>query len=107
MIRPLAIAALVLALLPASAEAAKVRSGGGRSHGTNASQPHRDGPHVVATPTLRSRQTQSAATPQPLHIASPAAIAAAEASGLRGAEPAEPRIWCRSQVVVGGFCVLN
>lgn len=107
MIRPLAIAALVLAVLPASAEAAKVRSGGGRSHGTNASQPHRDGSHVVVTPTLRSRPAQSAATAQPLHIASPAAIAAAEASGLRRGEAAEPRIWCRSQVVVGGFCVLN
>lgn len=107
MIRPLAVAVLAALLLPASAEAAKLRSGGSRSHGTNASQPHRDGSHVVVTPTLRSRQAPSAATPQPLHIASPAAIAAAEANGLRRGEPAEPRIWCRSQVVVGGFCVLN
>ncbi|WP_186419434.1 hypothetical protein [Bosea sp. CS1GBMeth4] len=108
MIRPLAAALLAAILLPASAEAAKLRSGGGRSHGATATQPQRDGSHAVMTPTLRSRQTQSAAaTPQPLHIASPAAIAAAEASGLRRGEPAEPRIWCRSQVVVGGFCVMN
>lgn len=107
MIRPLAIAALAVALLPASAEAAKFRFGGSRSHTTNISQPHRDGSHLVVTPTLRSRQTQSAAAPQPLHIASPAAIAAAETANLRGAQPAEPRIWCRSQVVAGGFCVMN
>lgn len=107
MIRSLTVAALVLILLPAGAEAAKFRSGGSRSHATNTSQPHRDGSHVVVAPSLRSRQTENAAAPQPLHVASPAAIAAAEAANLRGAQPAEPRIWCRSQVVAGGFCVMN
>lgn len=107
MIRPLAVAALAFALLPASAEAAKFR-GGGRSQTTNASQPQRDGANVAVNPTLRGRQTEAAAAaPQPLHIASPAAIAAAETANLRGSQPAEPRIWCRSQTVVGGFCVMN
>lgn len=107
MIRRLAVAALVAALLPASAEAAKFRSGGSRSHTTNASQGQRDGSNGVVTPTLSSHQTESAAAPQPLRIASPTAIAAAETADLRGAQPAEPRVWCRSQTVVGGFCVMN
>ncbi|HEV7328178.1 MAG TPA: hypothetical protein VGN91_24210 [Bosea sp. (in: a-proteobacteria)] len=107
MIRPLAVAALAFALLPASAEAAKFR-GGSRSQTTNASQPQRDGSNVVVTPALSSRQTENAgAAPQPLHIASPTAIAAAETANLRGSQPAEPRLWCRSQTVVGGFCVMN
>ena len=107
MIRPLAVAVVAVALLPASAEAAKFRSGGSRSHATNASQSHRSGSHVVVTPNLRSRQTENAAISEPLHIASPTAIAAAETANLRGTQPAEPRIWCRSQTVVGGFCVMN
>lgn len=107
MIRRLAVAALAIALLPASAEAAKFR-GGGRSQTTNASQPQRDGANVAVNPTLRGRRTEAAAAaPLPLHIASPAAIAAAETANLRGSQPAEPRIWCRSQTVVGGFCVMN
>ena len=106
MIRPLAVAVLAIALLPASAEAAKFR-GGSRSHNSHASQPQRDGSHAVVTPTLRSRQTENAAAPQPLRIASPAAITAAETADLRGTQAAEPRVWCRSQTVVGGFCVMN
>ena len=108
MIRRLAVAAFAIALLPASAEAAKFRfSGGSRSHTTQTTQGHRDGSPVVVTPTLRSRQGESAAAPQPLRIAAPTTVAAADATDLRSTQPAEPRIWCRSQVVVGGFCVLN
>ncbi|MGX1785762.1 hypothetical protein ACWIGM_03440 [Bosea sp. NPDC055332] len=107
MIRRLAIATLALALLPASAEAAKFRFSGSRSHATQASPGHRDGSQVVVTPTLRSRQTDSAAANQPLRIAAPTALAATETAELRGTQPAESRIWCRSQVVVGGFCVVN
>lgn len=104
MIRSLAIAALALVLLPVSAEAAKFRFGGSRSHPTHTSQ---GGSDVVVTPTLRSRQRESAAANRPLPIATPTAIATADAADLRGGQSAEPRIWCRSQVVVGGFCVLN
>lgn len=106
MIRRLAIATLAMALLPASAEAAKFRfTSGSRSHATPTS--HRDGSPVVMTPIMRSRQTDNAAANQPLPIAIPTTIAAADATDLRSVQPAEPRIWCRSQVVVGGFCVLN
>lgn len=104
MIRSLAAAALALVLLPASAEAAKFRFGGSRSHTTHASQ---GGSHVVVTPTLRSRQADSAALGRPLPVAMPTAVAAVEAADLRNAQPAAPLVWCRSQVVVGGFCVMN
>ncbi|CAN7402570.1 hypothetical protein LJR090_003175 [Bosea sp. LjRoot90] len=107
MIRRLAVAALAVALLPASAEAAKFRFSGGRSSTTHAGQGQRDGSHAVVTPTLRSRQTQNAAASEPLRIATPAAAAAVETADLRGTQSADPRVWCRSQVVVGGFCILN
>lgn len=105
MIRPLAVATLALALLlPASAEAAKFRFGGGRSHTTHTGQ---SGSHVAVTPTLRSRQTDNAAPGQPLPVATPVAVATIETADLRGTQPAASRVWCRSQIVVGGFCVLN
>ena len=104
MIRHLAVAALALVLLPASAEAAKFRFGGNRSHTTHASQ---GGSHVVVTPSLRSRQADNAASGRPLPVAMPTTVAAADAPELHSAQPVEPRIWCRSQVVVGGFCVMN
>ena len=68
--------------------------------------------YAATFPTSRNagvtaQTSPAAAAPQPLHIASPAAIAAAETANLRGSQPAEPRIWCRSQTVVGGFCVMN
>lgn len=106
MIRRLAVAFLAVALLPASAEAAKFRFSGGRSSTSHAGQSQRDGSHVVVTPTLRSRQTQNAAASEPLRIATPAS-ATVETADLRGTQSADPRIWCRSQVVVGGFCILN
>lgn len=107
MIRRLAVAALAVALLPASAEAAKFRFGGGRSSTTHAGQGQRDGSHAVVTPTLRSRQTQNAAASEPLRIATPATAATVETADLRGTQSAEARVWCRSQTVVGGFCVMN
>lgn len=106
MIRLLAVAILAMALLPASAEAAKFRFGG-RSHATPTSQGHRDGSHLVATPALRSGRAESAAASQPLRSATPTTIAAANATDLRSTQPAEPQIWCRSQTVIGGFCVMN
>jgi len=104
MIRLLAVAALALVLLPANAEAAKFRFGGSRSHTTHTSQ---GGPHVVVTPAFRNRQVDNAAPSQPIPVATPTAVAAIETANLRGTQPAVPRVWCRSQVVVGGFCVLN
>lgn len=107
MIRPLAAAVLAIALLPASAEAAKFRSGGSRPHTTHTNQSQRDGSNVVVTPTLRSRQTEHATMNQPLRIATPTAGATMETAELRGTQPVDARVWCRSQTVVGGFCVMN
>lgn len=108
MIRSLAVATLALVLLPVSAEAAKFRfSSGSRSHTTHTGQPLHDGSHIAVTPAFRNRQTDGATSTRPLAIATPTAVAAVEAADLRGGQVAEPRIWCRSQVVVGGFCVLN
>ncbi len=108
MMRILTTAVVVFALLPASAEAAKFRFGGGRSHSnSHAGQSQRDGSNLVVTPALRSRQTDRAAAGQPYRAVTPATVATAEPVALRSSQPEEAPIWCRSQVVVGGFCVLN
>ncbi|WP_332682967.1 hypothetical protein [Bosea sp. (in: a-proteobacteria)] len=107
MIRILAVATLAAMLVPASAEAAKFRSGGSRSQNSHASQGDRDGSSLVVTPGLRSRQSSQPAPAQPQRAATPSRAMTAEPVALRLTAAAEPRIWCRSQVVVGGFCVLN
>ena len=107
MIRLLSVAVIAFALLPASAEAAKFRFGDSRSHNSHANQNHRDGSNVVVTPALRARQAEKPAASQAARPAAPTAVATAEPAALRGAEPSQPGVWCRSQVVVGGFCVLN
>lgn len=107
MIRILTAAVVVFALLPASAEAAKFRFGGRSHSNSHAGQSQRDGSNVVVTPTLRSRQTDRTAAGQPYRAVAPAAVASAEPVALRSSQPEEARVWCRSQVVVGGFCMLN
>ena len=92
MIRALAVAVLAVMLAPASAEAAKFRSNGSRSHDSQARPANRDG-SLIVTPGLRTRQAGQAA--------------ASATVPLRLSSAEEPRVWCRSQVVVGGFCVLN
>lgn len=102
--RPLAVATLAIMLVPASAEAAKFRFGGSRSNDSQTSSSNRDG-SLIVTPGLRSRQASQPAAGQ-----SPRAtttIRATEPAPLRLTAVEEPRVWCRSQVVVGGFCVLN
>lgn len=107
MIRILAAATLAVMLVPASAEAAKFRFGGSRSVNSQASPSNRDGSSLIVTPGLRSRQTGQSAAAQPARAAGAPAAAASEPVPLRLSSAEEPRIWCRSQVVVGGFCVLN
>ncbi|MDU0339855.1 hypothetical protein [Bosea rubneri] len=104
MIRALAVATLAIMLVPASAEAAKFRFGGSRSSDSQTSSSNRDG-SLIVTPGLRSRQTSQPAAAQSPRAASP--NRAAEPLPLRLTAAEEPRVWCRSQVVVGGFCVLN
>lgn len=106
MIRALAVAVLAVMLAPASAEAAKFRFGGGASSSRQASPSSRDG-SLIVTPGLRSRQVGQPAPAQPPRDASPHRAIATEPAPLRLSAAEEPRIWCRSQVVVGGFCLLN
>lgn len=106
MIRALAVAVLAVMLAPASAEAAKFRSNGSRSHDSQARPANRDG-SLIVPPGLRSRQAGQPAPAQPPRDASPHRAIATEPAPLRLSAAEEPRIWCRSQVVVGGFCLLN
>lgn len=104
MIRALAVATLAIMLAPASAEAAKFRFGGSRSSDSQTNSSNRDG-SLIVTPGLRSRQANPPAPAQPPRATTP--ISATEPAPLRLTAAEEPRVWCRSQVVVGGFCVLN
>lgn len=106
MIRALAVAMLAIMLVPASAEAAKFRFGGSRSNDSQTSSTNRDG-SLIVTPGLRSRQASQPAASQSPRAVNPSRTAAREPVPLRLTAAEEPRVWCRSQVVVGGFCVLN
>lgn len=106
MIRALAVAVLAVMLAPASAEAAKFRSNGSRSHDSQARPANRDG-SLIVTPGLRSRQAGQPAPARPPYASGPSQAAASATVPLRLSSVEEPRVWCRSQVVVGGFCVLN
>lgn len=106
MTRALAFAMLAVMLAPASAEAAKFRFGGSRSHDSQARPANRDG-SLIVTPGLRSRQASQPAPAQPQYASRQSQAAASATVPLRLSSAEEPKVWCRSQVVVGGFCVLN
>ncbi|HEY5793657.1 MAG TPA: hypothetical protein VIU82_01475 [Bosea sp. (in: a-proteobacteria)] len=114
--RALVIACLSTALLlPASAEAAKMRFGG-KSDGTSSSKPSAEtsasggtSRSLVVVPGITAGKAK-AGEQTPTRVPFPPATTAQ-------AEPAPTlmkltvndgaKIWCRSEVVVGGFCVLN
>lgn len=116
--RALVIACLSTAfLLPASAEAAKMRFGG-KSSGPSSAKATAETSgsggkrgSLVVVPGL-SAGAAKAAEQAPARVPFPPATATATQS-----EPAPAlmkltvndgaKIWCRSEVVVGGFCVLN
>lgn len=108
MIRVLATAVIAAVLLPAGAEAAKFRGGSRSSHGSpEASSGGGSGSSLVVTPRISRSSPQEAAKGQtPPRPPFPTASAAAPAM-LRLSTAEEPRVWCRSEVVVGGFCMLN
>lgn len=93
------------ALLPAQAEAAKFRSGG-RSATTSAKTSR----SLVVVPGIATGASRAqSASGQPERVPFPPA-------GAQRAEPLPLRLsanneakqpWCRSDVVVGGFCLLN
>jgi hypothetical protein len=106
MIRFLVIAALAGAMLPTAAEARKFRFGS-RSHAdTDASSTGGTGSSVVVVPRIgRSSKPDEARAGQPTRPPFP--TAGATPVLLRANAVTEPKVWCRSEVVVGGFCVVN
>lgn len=98
---------IAAALLPASAEAAKLRFGGGsRSSHANADAHGTNGSSVMVTPRLgRSSKPVEAKADAPARPPFP--TASTEPTLLKVSINEAPRPWCPSQVVVGGFCVLN
>jgi hypothetical protein len=107
MIRLLATALIVTALLPASAEAARMRFGGSsRSPHANTETHAANGSVVTVAPRLGSASKPAEAKADvPTRPPFPAAGAEPVLLKLATAEP--PKSWCPSEVVVGGFCVLN
>lgn len=107
------IAACLLAaaiLLPASAEA-KRRFGGSSSavtSGKPATKPVRRG--VVVVPIVGSQGAKATEKTAPQRVPFPPASAQSQADApvlLRLTSSDAKPVWCRSEVVVGGFCLLN
>lgn len=105
MIRLVATIILAATLLPASAEAAKMRFGGGRSsHATTESRGN--GSTTIVAPRVgRSSQSADAKPGAPGRVPFPPASAEPVLLKVTASEASKP--WCRSDVVVGGFCILN
>jgi hypothetical protein len=115
MIRHLMIALVATALLPSGADAAKMRFGASRSKPAPAVAPAPRpglglgiGAGIVVTPRI-GRAAQSSGQPRseesgrvPFPAASTTAPTLLRLTTAEGARP-----WCVSEVVVGGFCVLN
>lgn len=117
MIRSLAIVIVALTLLPASAEARKLRFGGGSRAAVPAVQPASNGglgTGVALGVAAGSRASRAyAATPvstaggaDPARVPFPS-VGAQSPALLRLTAAKDDAQWCRSEVVVGGFCVLN
>lgn len=93
------------ALLPVQAEAAKFRFGG-RSSGSSAKTSR----SVVIVPGLAAGASRAkAASAEPERVPFPPATAQAEAPvPLRLSANGDARKpWCQTDVVVGGFCMMN
>jgi hypothetical protein len=108
--RALKIACLVLAttLLPAGAEARKMRFGGGKTSPTPATSNTSRGLLIIPGVGLSSRAAAAQIGKPERAPFPPATTAALEPTPLRltiNDDTKKP--WCRSDVVVGGFCVVN
>jgi|GEM_PF-6203469 len=117
MIRHLMIAAIAMALLPATAEAAKMRYSGSRSTPAKpaaAAPAARPGVGVavgagavVAPRVVRASRTNGQpGVDEPARVPFPPASAPAPVL-LRLTTAEAPKTWCAGETVVGGFCVVN
>ncbi len=102
MSRRIAIALAIAALLPATAEAAKFRGGRSTKPAASASRST-----LIVTPGLVGAARAGELRPgEAQRVPFPAASALPQPQLLRAtAEEKQP--WCRSAVVVGGFCLMN
>ncbi|PTM42172.1 hypothetical protein [Bosea sp. 124] len=109
--RALVIACLSTALLlPATAEAAKARLGGKSSTTSSTEGSGGKGQSLMVVPGAGSAMagTAKAADHAPTRVPFPPSSAPAPAPALMQLTVNDAsKIWCRSEVVVGGFCVLN
>lgn len=110
--RALVIACLSTALLlPAGAEAAKMRFGGkasGKSSATPSPEASASGGKSRSLVIVPGVGTAKAADRAPARVPFPPAAATAPApAAMQLTVNDGAKIWCRSEVVVGGFCVLN
>lgn len=106
MIRRLATIALAATLLPAGAEAAKMRFGGGSRSSHAGTETRGSGGTTIITPRFGGSQAAGADAGAPARVPFPPASAEPAPALLKVTGDAS-KTWCRSEVVVGGFCVLN
>ncbi|KRE00376.1 hypothetical protein ASE63_09955 [Bosea sp. Root381] len=109
MTRALVIACLSAGLLlPAGAEAAKMRSGGKSSASSSSETSGGKRGAIAVLPGAAAASRGAKAGDAPARVPfPPSTMAAAAPAASVLAVSDTPKIWCRSEVVVGGFCVLN
>ncbi|MGX5734611.1 hypothetical protein [Bosea thiooxidans] len=106
--RRLALTCLLAAatLLPVQAEAAKLRFGG-RSSASTATKTSRS---VIIMPGIGGAgRAQATEAEKPARVPFPPPSIRPEEPQLRltSSEISPPKPWCRSNTVVGGFCLMN
>jgi hypothetical protein len=101
-------------LLPAHAEAAKMRFGGNKSSPNvsqaRPAQARASRGTVIVAPGLGMSRAKAVEPGAPARVPFPPATAQALQTtpvALHASDDAGRKPWCRSEVVVGGFCVLN
>ncbi|KQK31291.1 hypothetical protein ARD30_09925 [Bosea thiooxidans] len=95
------------ALMPVQAEAAKLRFGG-RSSAAPASKTSRSLVILPGAAGVSRAKAAEANMPERVPFPPAAATQREEPVVLRlSASDGAPKPWCRSEVVVGGFCILN
>lgn len=96
----------VMTALPGMAEAAKLRIGGGKRGAGDATA----GSTSVVTPRLGTSTRGQSASPAQPDAAETRRVpfpSTQEQPQLRLTSAPDAGPWCRSSVVVGGFCILN